>query len=349
MIGENKNKYLIIEKTKFNIILALLRMYLSLLVVNAHYYKTKNSIIKNKYILKLLKSRISVPIFFIMSFFFCYKLISSKDKIKIKKRFERLLIPYFIWPIIILLLNNLFYFTLNIKVKTTLKDLLIQYQTGHNIVAVLWFQLNLIISTVLILSIEIINSKNISFILINLQILAYFTQYSNFNYKLFSRYNKYIKYPYGRFMEILPFCISGYIIAHFNIIIYLKKFKLKAIYILTLIMIFLSKFIIIKNVKGFRYQGLKLHIESLIIFLIFLLIPSEITNINIIKFIKILTNHTTGVYYLHIPIYQYISNYIKLIKNKDIFGCLIIYIICYFISFIGLKMFGKTKLMNLFV
>ena len=150
-------------------------------------------------------------------------------------------------------------------------------------------------------------------------------------------------------MEILPFCISGYLISYFNIIIYLKKFKLKAIYILTLIIIFLSKFIIIKNVKGFRYQGLKVHIESLIIFLIFLLIPSEITNINIIKFFKILTNHTTGVYYLLIPIYHYISNYIKLIKNKDIFGCLIIYIICYFISFIGLKMFGKTKLMNLFV
>ena len=81
-----------------------------------------------------------------------------------------MLIPYFVWPIIIFLLNNLFYYALKIKVKTTLKDLLIQYQTGHNIVAVLWFQLNLIISTLLILSIEIINSKNISFILFNLQI-----------------------------------------------------------------------------------------------------------------------------------------------------------------------------------
>ena len=42
-------------------------------------------IIKNKYIIKLLKNRIAVPTFFIMSFYFSYKLISSKDIKKIKK------------------------------------------------------------------------------------------------------------------------------------------------------------------------------------------------------------------------------------------------------------------------
>ena len=337
------------QMKKGNFILALLRMYLTLLVVNSHLFNINKSIIKNKYVLKLLKNRISVPIFFIMSFFFCYKIISSKDKNKIKKRFERLLIPYFVWPIIILLLNNIFYYTIKIKVKTTLKDLLIQYQTGHNIVAVLWFQLNLIVSTSLILLIEIINNRNISFILFNFQILAYYIQYSNLNLKLFSKYNYYIRYPYGRFMEILPFCISGYIIAYFNIIVYLKEYKLKIIYFLILIMIFLTKFNILNNAKGFMYQGIELHIKSLIIFLIFSLIPSEyITNINIIKIIKILTNHTSGVYYLHIPIFIYLSNYVKLIKNQDIFGCLIVYIICYFIGFLGIKISANSKLMNLF-
>lgn len=58
-------------------------------------------------------------------------------------------------------------------------------------------------------------------------------------------------------------------------------------------MIFQRTFIQLNNIKGFMYQGIKLHIESLIIFLIFALIPSEnISNIYIIKIIKIFTNYT---------------------------------------------------------
>lgn len=346
----DKKKYSTIEKRKLNISLALLRMYLSFLVVNAHLFNVKKSIIKNKYLLKFLKNKISVPIFFIMSFFFNHKSISSKDKIKIKKRFERLLIPYFIWPIIIFVVNNIVYYTFKLKLKTTFKDLYIQYKTGHNIVAVLWFQLNLIISTLLILFIQILFPSSILFILFNLQILSFFIQYSHFNYQIFSKYNRYIKNPYGRFMEILPYCIIGYIISYLNIIVYLKQFYLKAIYTLNLILLFFTKYNIIEGTKGFMYQGFKLNIISLIIFLIVALQPSEkITNIYIIKIIKIFTNFTSGVYYLHIPMYKYLSNYIKLIKRKDIFGCLIIYMICYFISFLGLKFFSKTKLVNLFL
>jgi len=335
---------------KYNIFLAILRMYLSFLVVNAHLFNSSTSFIKNIYILKLINNNIHVPNFFIMSFYFCYKTISSKNYEKIKNRIERLIIPYFIWPIIILFLNNLFYLTLNLQLKRSLSDLLIQFITGHNILDVLWFQLNLIISTILILSLEILFKKNIIFILFNLTILAYTFQYSNLNYNYFNKFNYYIRYPYGRFMEIIPFCISGCILSVYNITKYLNKYKLKTIYILFLVLLFFIKFNLINNVNGFIYQGINLHIKSLIIFLLFLLLPSEkITNINIIKIVKIITNFTSGIYYLHKPVYFYISNYIKLIKQQDILGCLIIYLICYFISFIGIKIFGKTKLRNLFV
>ena len=82
----------------------------------------------------------------------------------------------------------------------------------------------------------------------------------------------------------------------------------------------------------------------------FSLLPLNIIkNIYIIKFCKSLTNYTSGVYYLHIPIYLYLSNYIKLIKQKNLCSCIILYIICYCISYIGIKIFGKTKLRNLFL
>ena len=345
-----KNNNLKVDKNKYNISLALLRMILCFLVVNAHLFNSSKSFIKNIYILQLLKNNISVPIFFIMSFYFCYKIISSKNIEKIKKRIERLIIPYFIWPIIILLINNLFYLILNLKLKRSLFDLLLQYITGHNIVAVLWFQLNLIISTILILSLEILFKNNTLFILFNLIILAYIFQYSNLNYNYFSKYNYYMKYPYGRFMEIIPFCISGCILSYYNIIKYLNKDKVKTIYMLFLILFFLKKCNLINKSKGFNYQGINLHIKSLIIFLLFLLLPSEkITNIYIINFFKIFTNFTSGVYFLHIPVYNYVYKYIKLIQKQDIVGCLIIYLMCYFISFIGIKIFGKSKLRNLFL
>ena len=93
-------------KNEFNISFSILRMYLSFVVINNHLID--ESKIRNICILKLLKNRISVPIFFIMSFFLCYKLFSLNDKMKIKNRLERLIIPYFIWPIIIWILINVF-------------------------------------------------------------------------------------------------------------------------------------------------------------------------------------------------------------------------------------------------
>lgn len=82
---------------------------------------------------------------------------------------------------------------------------------------------------------------------------------------------------------------------------------------------------------------------------IFSLFPSDkITNFKIEKIIKNMTNYTAGVYYLHLTIILYFRNYINPIKNGTLFGLFIIYLICYFICFIGMKIFGKTKLKNLF-
>ena len=346
MIIKNNDKA---AKNNFNICFALLRMYLSFVVVNNHLFNKRNSNIKNKYILKLLKNRISVPIFFIMSFYLCYKLFLFKDILKIKSRFERLIIPYIFWPIIIWIFNNLFFFYLNLKLKISFYDLIIQFLTGHNIVSVLWFQLNLIISTFLIFLVHKVYNKNILFILINFEILSYFFQYSNINYKFFSQFSNFFKYPYGRLMEIIPFCISGYTFRYLDIINYLKKYKIKTIYLIILILSFLFKYLLFVNIDGFMYQGIKLHIISIIIFVFFALNPFEKNlNLTLIKIINLFTNYTSGIYYLHIPIFIYLSNFIDLIKKRTVLASLIIYIICYLISFIGMKIFGKTKFKHLF-
>jgi len=59
-------------KEKFNIFLALLKMYLEFIVVNSHCFDPSR--LNNKIIIKLLYNKIPVPIFFIISFYYFFNL-----------------------------------------------------------------------------------------------------------------------------------------------------------------------------------------------------------------------------------------------------------------------------------
>ena len=92
--------------------------------------------------------------------------------------------------------------------------------------------------------------------------------------------------------------------------IYLKKNKIKSLYILILILIVIDKYNIFTLIKGFGYQGIKLLIICLDIFCIVLLMPAEIIKNNcLIKIIKFITGNTAGIYVLHIPIKLYRTFY----------------------------------------
>ena len=260
-----------------------------------------------------------------------------------------MLIPYFLWPIIIWIINNILNLISKRKIIISFNALKNQLLTGHSFLTVLWFQYNLIFITLLILIIELLVSKNKLLIFVNFEIIAYYFQYSNLNYEIFSKYNFNKKFTFGRFLEVLPFSLTGYIFSSLKIINYLKKNRLEYIYILSLFLILMIKYKIFIFIRGFMYEGIKLQIISLNIFCIFLLIPSEkIKNKCIIKIIKLITSNTAGIYYLHIIIRNYTQNFSLLIKNKTFYGSLIIYIISYFVSFFGTKIFGKTKLKHLF-
>jgi fucose 4-O-acetylase-like acetyltransferase len=107
-INKNINK-------KINYSLQLLRIILSFWVVIHHTYK---------YAYKLHKGKFHVPIFMIMSFYFYYNTLNIKSIIKIKYRFQRISIPYIIWPFLLFICNNiLFYFSI-CHIKTSFKPIL---------------------------------------------------------------------------------------------------------------------------------------------------------------------------------------------------------------------------------
>ena len=336
-----------VEK-KFFSNLAALRIFLSFLVVSIHCYKPKFTI-RKKIIIKIIYNMVHVPTFYILSFYFSFNLFKSKNIKKIKLRFQRLLIPYLVWPIIIWSLNNLFsFFFIKIDIFP-FKTLIIQLLTGNCFMASLWFQYNLIFIDVLIVIIHLsFNGELVLYILINFKILAFVLQYSNYNTFYFGKYINSITLSFGRFFEIITHCIAGYFLSSLNIVHILSKFRILSIYIVLSIIMCILKYKIFFEIKGFGYGGLKLYVSSINLFLLFSLIPNEIFgNKYMNKFIKFISILTPGIYFINSSIIKYLRIF-SFLKNGTLFDVIFVYCMSYFISLIGKLIFRNTKLINLF-
>ena len=335
---------------RYNYGLGFLKVFLAFDVIRSHnfnYMSTNNKIIL--FILK--KKKIHVPSFFIMSFYFMHKeLISSNIKIYLK-RIERLLIPYFLWPIIIFVLNNyILNIFFNIKIKPTFKDLKRQLLLGSNFISQFWFQWDLLVFTsIFFILIYTLRNEHLFFIQI-LSIFSYILQYSGYNIKIYNHLKPEQKLPIGRLVEMIPFSSSGFTLASLNIINSLQNYKIKTMTFCFLIIFFLEKYSVFSKLEGgVAYPGIILNIRAICLIIFFSLFPSNKLNDNRIeKIIKYITNYTAGVYYLHIAIIHYFKYSIESIKNGTFFGLIIIYLICYFICFIGMKFCGNSKLKYLF-
>ena len=344
-----KKIYENIISKQFNYGLGLLKLILSFTVVRSHNFNYNST--KNKILLYLFrKRRTHVPSFFIMSFYFIHKdLLSSNIKIYLK-RIERLLIPYILWPIIIYILNNYIlnnYIVLN---KYSINNLKNQLLIGNGIMSIFWFQWNLFILTTLFFIIIYLCKKFHIFLIQIFGCFAYSIQYSGYN-KMFTGYLKGEKrLTLGRFMVSVPYTCTGFTLASFKILNAIQNYKIQTLFFSIYIFYSLEKYpIFFELIDENSYTGILYNVRAICLIFIFSLFPSDkISNIKIKKILRYITNYTAGVYYLHTPIIKYFKFFIDPIKKGNIFGLFIIYLICYFICFVGILLFGKTKLKNLF-
>ena len=325
---------------KVNYSLELLRLILSFWVVIQHCYK---------YSYKLNKGKFHVPIFMIMSFYFYYNTLKTKSNIKIKQRFQRILIPYIIWPILLFVCNNilfkLFKFS-QFNKKLLLKDLLHQLIFGSKYHPNFYFLFNLIFFTLLFTIMSFFFKKSFIFIFQILLIISYIFQYSYWNLYFFSKYSNFILYSLGHILEFLPFAVVGITLRYLGIITKLKTVKGFAIFFSIAILFLILKFDIFTRITGFFYPGFLLNIGSICTFIIFSLFSFK--NKKIIFLLKIITKFTGGIYYIHMIIVSFLIRKILFIKNKTFKGSIFIYIICYIICYLGNKLSNKTKFKFLF-
>ena len=149
----------------------------------------------------------------------------------------------------------------------------------------------------------------------------------------------------GCIVETIPFTVTGLTLASYNFINEIKeiKEKKKLLFVNIIVLFFIKKYDIIRSTNGVVYPGIDLNIGGICLIICFSFITIKKT-----IFFRHITNYTGGVYYLHIVVKNIFKKQISFIGNKTLLGGFIIYIISYFICFIGMRIFGNTKLKNLF-
>ena len=330
-----------------NLGIQILKMILCFWVVLLHTYSFSNKLIFEIF----FQRRFHVPTFIIISFYFFYYNISQRNIMKIKRRFERLLFPYILIPLIIWVFNNLIYIFFKInrfKRKLSINILIYQLIFGRIYYNIFWYLFNLIFITLFFTIISFIFKKKFLLIFTIFLLISYLLQYSKYNFIFFNQYNDNIKYSLGNIIEIIPFAVIGLLFGSINLIEKFKKYRFKIIYLCFFNLYFLFKYHLFKNIKGFFYPGIIPGIGGIFLFILFSLIPLEnIQNKTIISICKCISNYTGGIYYFHIIIRNYMRILSKFI-TKSFYGSIVIYLINYLLCFIGIKIFGKTKLKYLF-
>ena len=349
IIGDEKQKE--IQNTNnrassksINLGIEILRAYMCFSIVILHFLKKKY----NTYYLTIFIFHCQpfyVPTFFLISFYFSFNTFVSKNIPKIKERFIRIFIPYTVWPIFLwfrkIIIN---YKDINFDYRL-FKAIFFQLLIGYDFYSVYWFLFDLIFITFIITIIAFI-FKNYSLII--LKIIGIIFYIINKKYEgILDKYKRKgsIKPLLGSFI----YSLTGFLLGSKLIIKKLKN-KRYIIFILIIPVIFLIYIhkILIKISR--RFKIIVVDIVVICLFIIFSLTPFENLKNNITKkFIKQITSYTGGIYYLHYAVRQIFSTYFKIFNVRDFTSCIINYLTCYIICFIGTNIFRKNKLRYLFL
>lgn len=338
----NKNNFDNI--TKINLGIEILRAYMSFSIVVLHFLKNEY---KTNFFIKFIFYCFPfyVPTFFLISFYFIHNTISSKNIIKIKERFIKIIIPYIIWPIFLWIWNIIINYK-NIKFNWDLiRTIILQLLVGHNFYKVYWFLFDLIIITIIFTIIRFSFKNYLIILRISFPLVFSINEY--YHQKL-SKYN----YLIGAITPLpssFIYSVTGFLLGYRFII---KKLRNKRYIIFVLIIpeIFLiNKFWILFEISK-RVEPIIIDIIIILLFICFALIPFEtIKNKIIKKIIKQLSSYTGGIYYIHVAVYIIFSKFFKILSFGNFKSCIINYLFCYFICLIGSFKFKNNKLKYLFL
>ena len=308
----------------------LLRMILSFLIVIIHCFRISN---KKSYLI-ILPFRLLcfyVPTFFILSFYFSYNSIFLRHINRIIERFKRILIPYIIWPIIILIKNILnYYYFHNNKAKLNIKmvkNLYYQLLIGCGIHGIFWFLFNLIFISLFIVIIIFMFKKNYIYILF-LICLIVILNYFNYINLIFSKYNKIpVHHSIKPLSNTFIYATTGLYLASLDILNKFSVYRIKLLLFLFLLLLCIIKYYNLINIKFYFLNNILIDIVGIWLILFFSLLPfDKIENFFIKSLFIHITSFTGGIYYLHPEVKYIFKNVFNSIYNGTFKGSILIYI-----------------------
>ena len=260
-------------KTKINLGIAILRFILCFWIVLIHCSHVK------KQHAQYLNKEFHVPTFILISFFFYFPMFNGKIVNKIISRFQRLLIPYLIWPFIVLIINNIvlsgckYGYTLK---HVTIKDIFIQILIGCKIHAIFWFQFNLLFLSLFLTLIAFLFNKTVLKVIIFSGIISFFLHISKLSYNFFIKYEKFFGMNMGSLIELLPMAVMGSIISSKYNALKVKYCSIYSYFVLAFVIFILFQYNIFIYQPGFRYPNVSMNIfASTNLFLFFSSLPFE--------------------------------------------------------------------------
>ncbi len=295
----------------------------------------------------------AVPVFMMLSFIFTSQFLEEHNTDKIKKRIERLVIPQAGWAVIYWCIYKIIDMAYGLGLENGITDMLWQIFSGHsqNLNVTMWFQVDLIYITILFLAVILIFKKNYIPVLYFIGAVAIILQYSGLN-MVFNDSRFEIKYPSGRFMEMLPLAVIGFMITRDGVLEKIRGRKYLAVNISVFIIFIVNKYNIFTDITGYGYSGIKNILVATAFIILFYFLPLDRLSARYQKILIKLTRYTMGIYCMHQLVYKLacliISAYNLNIKAGTFIGCIFVYIICFIFAYLGSMVFGKTKLKSLF-
>lgn len=354
---------------EYNYGIALLRIWMCFEVVLCHFYMWEDTNI----LVSLLRhySSLAVPVFMTLAFLYIDLNKMGDDKSMFVQRMKRLLIPHLLW--------SLAYFFVywwldaandySLGIHLGIKGLIGSILTGNVLNTAAWFQIDLIIVTLVMVCFvkAIRNDKSRSFraktnlnwkkvseqcFFILLFLLAMVIEYSGCWYKVVNRflYGNVFYWPVGRFVEMIPPAIIGYamfrsrLISRMSDLIFVKRVVLIMLALLLLILCFrVDSWFTIKD--DFMYSGIMKVIETSLSIVIASTIRLDYVGVTVKRLIGFFSAATMNIYFAHNMIgtvlYKTRLEQITHIKQGSFLGCIVIFMVSALIAGI-ISLIAKT-------
>jgi hypothetical protein len=178
-----------------------------------------------------------------------------------------------------------------------------------------------------------------------IEILNYF----NYINLIFDKYKHPVIHSIKPLSNTFIYATTGLYLASLDILNKINVYRIKLLLFLFLLFFSIKYFMLISIKLRYLYNIL-LDIVGTWLILFFSLLPfDKIENLFIKTLFIHITSFTGGVYYLHIEVKLIFKNKFKSIDYGTIKECILVYIISYYICFIGSKIFSKNSLKYLFI